>query len=117
VRSTLSAVVLTVAISASLCARHTSSAGEYPPPGRLVDIGGRKLHLNCTGWSDPGPAEETVEETVRDLHALLQASSERGPYVLVGASIGGIFIQAYQRAYPKDVAALAFTNSSNRVGF
>jgi pimeloyl-ACP methyl ester carboxylesterase len=69
------------------------------------------------GWSDPGPSEETVEETVDDLHALLQASGEHGPYVLVGASIGGIFIQAYQRAFPKDVAALVFSNSSNRIGF
>lgn len=124
----------------------------------MIDIGGRKLHLNCEGigsptvilmggggafsidwalvqpkvaestrvcsydraglgWSDPGPAEETVEETVSDLHALLQASGERGPYVLVGASIGGIFIQAYQRAFPKDIAALVFSNSSNRIGF
>jgi pimeloyl-ACP methyl ester carboxylesterase len=24
-----------------------------PPPGRLVDIGGRKLHLNCTGSGSP----------------------------------------------------------------
>ena len=69
------------------------------------------------GWSDPGPAEDTVEQTVSDLHALLQASDERGPYVLVGASIGGIFIQAYQRAFPKEIAALVFSNSSNRIGF
>ena len=24
-----------------------------PPPGRLVDVGGRKLHLNCTGSGSP----------------------------------------------------------------
>jgi pimeloyl-ACP methyl ester carboxylesterase len=36
--------------------------------------------------------------------------------VLVGASIGGIFIRAYQRAFPSDVAALVFSNSANRVG-
>lgn len=34
----------------------------------------------------------------------------------MGASIGGIFIRAYQRAFPKEVAGLVFTNSSNRVG-
>jgi pimeloyl-ACP methyl ester carboxylesterase len=28
--------------------RHT-----YPPPGRLVDIGGRKLHINCMGQGSP----------------------------------------------------------------
>jgi len=124
----------------------------------LIDIGGRKLHLYCTGkgsptivlvagggafsidwalvqpkiaehtrgcsydraglgWSDPGPAEETVEETTKDLHALLHASGEKGPFILVGASIGGIYIQAYQRAFPEDVAALVFSNGANRVGF
>jgi len=36
--------------------------------------------------------------------------------VLVGASIGGIYIRAYQREFPSDVAALVFTNSANRVG-
>jgi len=25
----------------------------YPPSGRLVDIGGRKLHLHCTGKGNP----------------------------------------------------------------
>jgi pimeloyl-ACP methyl ester carboxylesterase len=69
------------------------------------------------GWSDPGPAEETVEETVDDLHRLLIAAGEKPPYILVGASIGGIFIQAYLQKYPKEVAGLVFSNSSNRVGF
>jgi pimeloyl-ACP methyl ester carboxylesterase len=129
----------------------------YPPPGRLIDVGGRKLHLNCSGkgsptviliagggafsvdwalvqpkvaesarvcsydraglaWSDPGPADETVEQTINDLHTLLRKAKERGPYVLVGASIGGIFIRAYQHAFPNEVAGLVFTNSANRVG-
>ena len=150
--------LLTVVLTAALFSQQASSSQAYPPPGRMVDIGGRRLHLNCEGkgsptvilmaggggfsidwalvqpkvaestrvcsydraglgWSDPGPAEDTVEETVSDLHALLRASDERGPYVLVGASIGGIFIQAYQRAFPKDMAALVFSNSSNRIGF
>jgi pimeloyl-ACP methyl ester carboxylesterase len=36
--------------------------------------------------------------------------------VLVGASIGGTYIRAYQRTYPGEVAALVFTNSASRVG-
>jgi len=123
----------------------------------MVDIGGRKLHIHCTGrgsptvvllagggayaidwalvqpriaeiarvcsydraglgWSDAGPGEETVERTVADLRSLLSASDERGPFVLAGASIGGIYIRAFQRAVPSDVAALVFANSANRVG-
>jgi pimeloyl-ACP methyl ester carboxylesterase len=157
-RFSLTSVFVLVALFAIAHAQQTPSTQEYRPPGRLVDIGGRKLHLYCTGkgnptviliagggafsidwalvqpkiaentrvcsydraglaWSDPGPAEETVEETVSDLHTLLHDAGERGPYVLVGASIGGIFIQAYQLAFPSEVAALIFTNSANRVGF
>jgi hypothetical protein len=26
---------------------------ETPPPGRLVDVGGRRLHIWCTGTGDP----------------------------------------------------------------
>src|SRR5436190_12108101 len=28
-------------------------AAAYPPPGTLVDVGGRKLHLRCTGQGAP----------------------------------------------------------------
>jgi pimeloyl-ACP methyl ester carboxylesterase len=68
------------------------------------------------GWSDPGPEHETIEQTVSDLHALLRAAGEKGPYVLVGASIGGVYNRAFQRAHPNNVAALVFTNSAGRVG-
>lgn len=146
------------AVFANGCSTRSPTAREYPPPGRLIDIGGRKLHLYCTGtgsptvilmagggafsidwalvqpkvaqdtrvcsydraglaWSDPGPADETVEQTVSDLHILLKNAGERDPYLLVGASIGGIYIQGYQRAFPKEVAGLVFTNSSNRIGW
>ena len=149
-------VFIGLVAATQVCAQGQLSQG-YPPPGRLIDVGGRKLHLHCSGkgsptvilvagggafsidwalvqprvaestrvcsydraglaWSDPGHADETVEQTIRDLHALLRAAREKRPYVLVGASIGGIFIRAYQSAFPNEVAGLVFTNSSNRVG-
>jgi pimeloyl-ACP methyl ester carboxylesterase len=157
-RLLLSTAVVIVALTTPACTRQKATPESYPPPGRLIDIGRRKLHLYCTGegtptvilmagggafsidwalvqpkvaestrvcsydraglgWSGPGPEDDIVEENVGDLHAVLQASGEHGPYVLVGASIAGIYIQAYQRAFPADVAALVFTNSSNRIGF
>src|SRR5689334_8991873 len=30
-----------------------SEPGKFPPPGRLVDIGGYRLHLYCTGKGNP----------------------------------------------------------------
>ena len=89
--------------------------GSGPTEGRPRN---QSLSYDRAGlaWSDPGPADETVEQTVSDLHILLNNAGESGPYLLVGASIGGLYIQAYQRAFPKGVAGLVFTNSSNRVG-
>ena len=30
-----------------------ADARTYPPPGQLVDVGGYRLHINCTGTGDP----------------------------------------------------------------
>src|SRR5690349_10206758 len=35
------------------------SNGAPRPPGRLVDIGGRRLHLNCSGKGQPTVVIET----------------------------------------------------------
>lgn len=47
-------VVLAVAFGAACeqWARH-SAAKDFPPRGQLVDIGGRKLHLDCRGSGSP----------------------------------------------------------------
>jgi hypothetical protein len=29
------------------------AAQEFPPPGKLVDIGGRRIHLDCRGIGSP----------------------------------------------------------------
>src|SRR6266540_5205750 len=45
-----------IALFITLCVatRFLSQVVEIgSPPGRLVDIGGRKLHLNCTGNGSP----------------------------------------------------------------
>ena len=33
--------------------RESHEARAYPPPGQLVDVGGHRLHLNCTGSGSP----------------------------------------------------------------
>ena len=30
-----------------------ADAKTYPPPGQLVDVGGHRLHINCTGTGSP----------------------------------------------------------------
>jgi pimeloyl-ACP methyl ester carboxylesterase len=113
-------------------------------PGRLIDIGGRRLHLHCSGsgspmvvieagagafaidfalvqpeisktmrvctydragsgWSEPRSDVETPIRVIRDLKALLDAAGEKPPFVMVGASRGGVFVRLFQAEYPAEV--------------
>jgi pimeloyl-ACP methyl ester carboxylesterase len=47
-----------------------------------------------------------------ELHALLSASGERPPYVLVGHSFGGYDIRVYTAGHPADVSGLVFVDAS-----
>jgi len=67
------------------------------------------------GQSDPPAtpitAPRTAADVVADLHALLEAADVAGPYVLVGQSAGGVFVQLYARTYPDDVAGVVAMNA------
>jgi hypothetical protein len=43
-----------------------SGAPPFPPPGQLVDVGGWRLHLHCTGESRPGQPTVILETGVGD---------------------------------------------------
>ena len=47
------ALVLAVGMLAAAVSTFAQNAEIGPPPGRLVDIGGRRLHLHCTGSGSP----------------------------------------------------------------
>jgi len=47
-----------------------------------------------------------------ELHALLGAAGVKGPIVLMGHSIAGMYIRAYATRYPEQVAGLVFIDSS-----
>lgn len=122
-----------------------------PAPGKLYDVGGRKLHLLCSGagsptvvfeagasafsidftlvqrelakttrvcaydragsaWSDPAPPTPAI---TRDLRALLTAAGEKSPYLLVGASMGGLYVREYQADHPSEVAGLVFIDPTS----
>lgn len=123
-------------------------------PGKLVDVGGYRLHLSCTGtgtgtvvllnglgetsplwarvqpavaatsrvcaydragqgWSDDSsnPADATTAAT--DLHKLLTAAGEAGPFVLAGHSSGGVHALTYTHLYPNDVAGVVLLDSAS----
>jgi pimeloyl-ACP methyl ester carboxylesterase len=138
-------------------AQETNSPKTYPPPGKLVDVGGWRLHLNCTGkskenaptvvleagagdfsqdwglaqpevarfarvcsydragtgWSELGPRPRTWSQVAYELHTALQKAGEKGPYVLVGHSLGGLLIRVYANQYPKEVAGMILVDSTH----
>ena len=125
-----------------------------PAPGRLIDVGGRRLHVHCTGtgsptvilesgassfaidwffvqpevaktnrvcsydramsgWSDPRTDVETPARVVADLHRALTTAGERPPYVMVGASRGGLFVRDFQLEYPQEVVGLVLVDPAH----
>ena len=60
-------------------------------------------------YSDPTP-ERAAQEVVDDLHAMLDAAGEPGPYVLVGHSLGGLYVQLFAYQHPDDVAGLVLVD-------
>jgi pimeloyl-ACP methyl ester carboxylesterase len=61
--------------------------------------------------SDSVPQPTTAKDAVADLHALLRAAGEPGPYVLVGHSYGGLIVRLYASTYPEDVAGLVLVDA------
>lgn len=65
------------------------------------------------GWSDGTALPRTSSEIAKELHALLEASGEKGPYILVGHSFGGYNIRVYNGAYPGEVAGMVLVDASH----
>ena len=65
------------------------------------------------GWSDPGPFPRTSSAIAADLHALLQQAGVPAPYVLVGASFGGLNSRVYRKLYPYEVAGMVLVDSGD----
>lgn len=64
-------------------------------------------------WSDDAATPEDGVQAAADLHALLAAAGEQGPFVLTGHSIGGPFAMVYAARYPEQVAGLVLLDSSS----
>jgi pimeloyl-ACP methyl ester carboxylesterase len=61
--------------------------------------------------SDSVPQPTTAKDAVADLRALLSAAGEKGPYVLVGHSYGGLVVRLYASTYPKEVSGLVLIDA------
>ncbi|MEO8050527.1 MAG: alpha/beta hydrolase [Acidobacteriota bacterium] len=65
------------------------------------------------GWSEPGPMPRTVPRMAKELKTLLDASGEKGPYVMAAASLGGPIVRLYTGIYPNDVVGVVLVDASH----
>lgn len=57
------------------------------------------------------PQPTTPKNGVEDLHALLTAAKEQGPFVLVAHSFGGLVARLYASTYPSDVVGIVLVDT------
>lgn len=70
---------------------------------------------NRPGYGDSAPAAtpRDSDHVVDELRGVLRDLGLRPPYVLVGHSLGGLYMQLYARRHPDEVAALVLVDSTH----
>jgi pimeloyl-ACP methyl ester carboxylesterase len=131
-----------------------SDSRTFPPPGRLINVGGYEMHIYCSGegsptvildgasvdtvsgwhwvqtelakstrvcaydrpglgWSDLGPEPRDATQNAEQLHRLLEQAGIPGPYMLVGHSLGGLYMRVFAAHYADEVAGMALIEGTH----
>jgi len=56
----------------------------------------------------------TAQDAVKDLRVLLEKAHIKPPYILVGHSLGGLYMQLFAQVYPQEVSAVVLVDSATR---
>ncbi len=75
----------------------------------------RTFSYNRAGYLDSDPAQNArdAKDIVDELREELQRRNLGPPYVLVGHSLGGLYMQYFARNFPADVAGLVLIDSTH----
>jgi pimeloyl-ACP methyl ester carboxylesterase len=65
------------------------------------------------GGSDPTSTPRDGLHVVDELRAVLRGKGLNPPYVLVGHSLGGLYMQLFARRYPEELSALILVDSTH----
>ena len=127
---------------------------KSPAPGQLVDVGGYRMHLYCSGigsptvvldsglsdsylswykvqpevaqftrvcsydraglgWSEPSPKPRNSGTFAEELHTLLHNAGIRGPFLLVGHSMGGYDVRIFASRFRSEVAGMVLVDATH----
>jgi pimeloyl-ACP methyl ester carboxylesterase len=148
-------LVFWIAILPRAITLHAQSPAPGPAPlGKMIDLGGYRIHLYCTGkgkqtvvlspgggdfsfvwylvqqqvqtfarvcsydragyaWSDPGPQPLTFRQEAYELDMALRLAGEKGPYTLVGHSLGGLVVDTFAEGYPDETAGMVLVDATS----
>ncbi len=65
------------------------------------------------GWSGAVSGPLRADSVAALLHGLLTNAGVNGPYVLVGQSIGGVYVRSFAARYPDDVVGMVLVESAH----
>jgi pimeloyl-ACP methyl ester carboxylesterase len=65
------------------------------------------------GWSDLGPEPRDAKQHARELKTLLEKANVPGLYVLVGHSLGGLYVREFADMFPDQVAGMVLIEGSH----
>jgi pimeloyl-ACP methyl ester carboxylesterase len=95
-----------------------SGSAVFPKVGKFTrvcayDRPGTTRMDGTLSSSTPVQQPTTAQAGAADLHALLSAAKEPGPYVLVAHSWGGLIARLYASTYPDEVAGLVLLDAGS----
>ena len=64
-------------------------------------------------WSEPRSGPRDANTLTQELHGLLSVAEVVPPYIMVGHSLGGLLVRAYQQSFPDEVVGIVLVDSSH----